>query len=629
MFINRRKIRSIGRKFERSNIFCLIIVLFILKILYDLFSGNSIFRKKKVIVQDDLLDYNEDGLRSRWPFQISKYYDANDLQPYISKRKIISSSDLPGDGGEPVVVPSILEEFSDAYSEYQINILASNRVAVNRSLPDYRDPKCLDITYPKLLPSVSIVMAFHNEALSILKRAILSALSRSPDELLEELLLVDDFSDKTDLKEPLEAYLNGLSSKVKLIRTVRREGVIRARMIGAEKARGQVLIFMDGNTEVNDGWMEPLLSRIASDRSVIVLPQLDNIFTTSMAYKVFHEGPIYGIGWNLHYEIFRKPEREIIRNRGDESAPYRTPVLIGCAMAIDREFFFEIGAFDTEMNIYGGESAELSLRTWLCGGAVEIAPCSRVGHYFRPPPFSFNAEKDEVELQNNLRTAEAWMDEYKVFFDTLIPQSLKHVRAGNIDQRIAIRNRFQCKSFKWYLNNIFPESNMGFQPEKIGNIQLANTKYCLDKLGRKSNRQIGIHSCHSIGYTQGFSYQKNHQIVFHPSSCLSIAQPENVTVSNVTSLLNDPNILTPDVNTTNHVVLLPCNSTDGEKWSYIEADNQIVHTDTKLCLQTNGWMAVVDRCNLKDERQKWKILSYDEFKKNLLARANQIDRGSP
>lgn len=136
-----------------------------------------------------------------------------------------------------MTVSPLIEDITDAYSEYQINILASNKVATNRSLPDYREPKCLDITYPMLLPTASVIIAFHNEALSVLKRAIMSVINRSPDNLLEEVILIDDFSDKTDLKEPLENYLSEVSSKIKLIRTDQREGVIRARMIGAENAR--------------------------------------------------------------------------------------------------------------------------------------------------------------------------------------------------------------------------------------------------------------------------------------------------------------------------------------------------------------------------------------------------------
>lgn len=66
--------------------------------------------------------------------------------------------------------------------------------------------------------------------------------------------------------------------------------------------------------------------------------------------------------YRIHHLRFPIPEREVIRNNGDLTAPYRTPSLIGCATAIDREFFFEIGSFDKGMVIWGGEATELSIR---------------------------------------------------------------------------------------------------------------------------------------------------------------------------------------------------------------------------------------------------------------------------
>lgn len=56
------------------------------------------------------------------------------------------------------------------------------------------------------------------------------------------------------------------------------------------------------------------------------------------------------------------PQRERIRTRDDRTAPLRTPTHIGCAFSIDREFFFEIGSYDEQMDIWGSENLEMALR---------------------------------------------------------------------------------------------------------------------------------------------------------------------------------------------------------------------------------------------------------------------------
>lgn len=50
------------------------------------------------------------------------------------------------------------------------------------------------------------------------------------------------------------------------------------------------------------------------------------------------------------------------RRHGDKTVPFRTVTMIGCAFAIDREFFFEVGSYDEGLDIWGSENMEMSLR---------------------------------------------------------------------------------------------------------------------------------------------------------------------------------------------------------------------------------------------------------------------------
>lgn len=54
-------------------------------------------------------------------------------------------------------------------------------------------------------------------------------------------------------------------------------GIIRCYNIAASKAQGSVLTFLKADCEVNVGWLQPLIDRLADLPTAVVAPVLDKI----------------------------------------------------------------------------------------------------------------------------------------------------------------------------------------------------------------------------------------------------------------------------------------------------------------------------------------------------------------
>ena len=119
---------------------------------------------------------------------------------------------------------------------YSYNSTIGNALPVNRDRWDTREPRCAELLEKidtSQLLKVDVVIPFHNEQLSTLLRTINSLLNRTPPRLLQTIILVDDFSDKDKscMQEELEMSLI-TKRNVKLVRTVKREGSTKTRLIG-------------------------------------------------------------------------------------------------------------------------------------------------------------------------------------------------------------------------------------------------------------------------------------------------------------------------------------------------------------------------------------------------------------
>ncbi|KAK2190690.1 hypothetical protein NP493_73g00034 [Ridgeia piscesae] len=146
-----------------------------------------------------------------------------------------------------------------------------------------------------------------------------------------------------------------------------------------------------------------------------------------------------------------------------EGRPFWSTTLVGCAIAINRTYFLHIGGFDTDQKIWGGENLELAFRAWLCGGAVVTVPCSRVGHLFRPLPYSNGSGWQQQWQKNLMRVADLWLGDYRRYFysSTLIYPGRKTAYTADektsLAARFELKKRLQCRNFDWLLSNVAPE----------------------------------------------------------------------------------------------------------------------------------------------------------------------------
>lgn len=489
---------------------------------------------------------------------------------------------------ENYIVPGLGENGKPAYLygkyKYQgeaalkkkaLNVVLSNKISLSRKLPDIRNPLCVNVTYDKLLPSASVIIIFYNEPWSVLLRTVHSVLEGSPPHLLKEIILVDDHSEEEELQGQLNYYLSTrLPAKVKLLRLSYRQGLIRARLHGAKNAKGDVLVFLDAHCEVIKDWLQPLLQRIKDNKNAVLMPIIDNISEETLEYFHDNEASFFQVGgftWSGHFTWINIQKHEI-ESRSSPISPTRSPTMAGGLFAINRKYFWEIGSYDDKMDGWGGENLEMSFRIWQCGGTLEIIPCSRVGHIFRNfHPYKFPNDKDTHGI-NTARLVFVWMDGYKRLFLLHRSEFKNNPKVfGDISERLELRKRLKCKSFKWYLDNIYPEK---FIPDEnvvaYGRVRLRSKQLCLDNLQHEEDKpyNLGLYSCHTKLY---------------PSQFFSLSNSGELRKEDTCGIISDDNQKPHAL-----VQMTECNSENGGKDWILTNDGRIIHVESGLCLDGTG-----------------------------------------
>ena len=213
-------------------------------------------------------------------------------------------------------------------------------------------------------PEVSIVIPVYNQF--EYTYACVESIIRNSREVSYEILIADDCS--SDLTEQIDDIIGGL-------RTIHNEKNLRFLLNcnhAAKQARGEYILFLNNDTQVQENWLEPLVSLMRKDPSV-------GMTGSKLVYpdgRLQEAGGILwsdGSAWNYG-------------NRSDPNAPEYNYVkevdyISGASICIRRELWEEIGGFDERFVPAYCEDSDLAFEVRRHGYKVVYQPLSVVVHF--------------------------------------------------------------------------------------------------------------------------------------------------------------------------------------------------------------------------------------------------------
>ena len=149
-----------------------------------------------------------------------------------------------------------------------------------------------------------------------------------------------------------------------------------------------------------------------------------------------------------------------------------------------------------------------------------------------------------------------------------------------------LRSKLQCKPFKWFLENVYPELKV---PESQTAGSLRQGRLCLDTMGHLSDGTVSVFECHNTGGNQEWAITKAGQIKHH-DLCLTL----------VHFALGSS------------VAMTVCDETMENQLWRLRDGGLLQHTKMNVCLDTRyahvqGLTA--ERCNSALDSQRWRFVS--------------------
>lgn len=245
------------------------------------------------------------------------------------------------------------------------------------------------------LPKCSVIIPLFNRV-DMTRGCLESLVAHTPSDLYEVVLVDNGSTDET------ATFLAQLEGDVTIIRNPENLGFASACNQGAAAATTDLLLFLNNDTEVLRGWIEPLL------RATVERPEVAVVG----AKLVYPDGSIQHAGVSIvqnrisnlfggSHDFIGKPS-----SWPDANIARLRPAVTGALMLVRREPFVEADGFDTAY-WNGNEDVDLCLKLGKAGWKILYEPASTAIHY----ESQSGVERHIKEDANNVLLRERWNDE--------------------------------------------------------------------------------------------------------------------------------------------------------------------------------------------------------------------------
>ncbi|PIP31002.1 hypothetical protein COX25_01685, partial [bacterium (Candidatus Howlettbacteria) CG23_combo_of_CG06-09_8_20_14_all_37_9] len=230
---------------------------------------------------------------------------------------------------------------------------------------------------------VSIIIPIFNN-LDYTKKCLNALKSNTRENYLEDIIIIDNKS-----SDGSEDYISR-TNWVRLLSNDKNEGFAKACNRGAKNATGKIFIFLNNDTEVQRGWVEPLIDALEDEEVAISGPRL-----------LFPNGLIQNAGVIIssdhiprHIYVGEDSNKPYVNKKREFNA------VTGACLAIKKNIFDDIGGFDEEF-INGMEDIDLCLKVRKMGKKILYCPKSVVIHResMSPGRSKFNKQNNELYLK--------------------------------------------------------------------------------------------------------------------------------------------------------------------------------------------------------------------------------------